>query len=181
MHGSIIHSPASHKSGVITDLLFVLQYALERAIEEEPSEIFVKHEVPFDLSLVGSLLDEIRTLLVDEFEGYSHLSNLPNIKVTQLDDISSGISLLKDYISTMSGDMSKSMDKRKRLVHQLKQQLAKMEADLEESREKNDELEEELQMKDGDLASSTLQLQVATEEKRKLRSQFLEQREQVNI
>lgn len=126
-------------------------------------------------------MEDIRTLLVDEFEGYSHLSDLPNIKVTQLDDISSGLSLLKDYVSTMSSDVNKSMDKRKRLVHQLKKQLANMETEVKEWKEKSNELEEELHMKDGDLTSSTHQLQLVAEEKRKHWTQVLEQREQVHL
>lgn len=160
-------------------MYYSFQYTLERAIEEEPSEIFVRHEVPFDLSMVGSLMEEIRTLLVDEFEGYSHMTNLPSIKVKQLDDISSGLTLLKDYISTMSSDVSKSMDKRNRLVLQLKQQLMKAEGKLGEIKEREAELEEEVKTKETDLASTSLQLQVMSEEKRKMWAQVVEQREQV--
>lgn len=163
----------------ILTMCYSFQYTLERAIEEEPSEIFVRHEVPFDLSMVGSLMEEIRTLLVDEFEGYSHMTNLPSIKVKQLDDISSGLTLLKDYISTMSSDVSKSMDKRNRLVLQLKQQLMKAESKLGDAKEREAELEEEVKTKETDLASTSLQLQVMSEEKRKMWAQVVEQREQV--
>ncbi|XP_019854093.1 PREDICTED: FYVE and coiled-coil domain-containing protein 1-like [Amphimedon queenslandica] len=161
-------------------MLYKEEYTLERAIEEEPSEIFVRHEVPFDLSLVGSLLEEIRTLLVDEFEGYSHMTNLPSIKVKQLDDISSGLSLLKDYVLTMSSDVTKSMDKRNRLVHQLKQQVFKIEEELKAEQRKAKDLEEEVQSKESDLASTSLQLQVTSDEKRKFWSQVVEQREQIS-
>lgn len=154
---------------------------LERAVEEEPSEIFVKHEIPFDLSLAGSLMEEIRLLLIDEFEGYSHLSNLPTLKVLQLDDITSGLSLLKDYVSTMSSDITRNIDKKKRLVNQLKEEVASLQAQAKENDEKRHELEDELEMKESDLASYTQRIQLITEENDKLRSQILEYREQVII
>ena len=128
---------------------------------------------------MSSLLEEIRTLLVDEFEGYSHLSNLPTLKVKHLDDITSGLSLLKDYVSTMSNDVTKNNDKRKRLIHQLKNQVAEMETKLKMESEKQEKLQEELESKEDELVSSSLQLQVIKEEKNKLWSQVLEQREEV--
>ena len=128
---------------------------------------------------MSSLLEEIQTLLVDEFEGYSHLSNLPTLKVKQLDDITSGLSLLKDYVSTMSNDVTKNNDKRKRLIHQLKNQVAEMETKLKMETEKQEKLQEELESKEDELVSSSLQLQVIKEEKNKLWSQVLEQREEV--
>ena len=128
---------------------------------------------------MSSLLEEIRTLLVDEFEGYSHLSNLPALKVKQLDDITSGLSLLKDYVSTMSNDVTKNNDKRKRLIHQLKDQVVEMETKLKMEAEKQEKLQEELESKEDELASSSLQLQVIKEEKTKLWSQVIEQREEV--
>lgn len=128
---------------------------------------------------MSSLLEEIRTLLVDEFEGYSHLSNLPVLKVKQLDDITSGLSLLKDYVSTMSNDVTKNNDKRKRLIHQLKDQVVEMETKLKMEAEKQEKLQEELESKEDELASSSLQLQVIKEEKTKLWSQVIEQREEV--
>ena len=129
---------------------------------------------------MSSLLEEIRTLLVDEFEGYSHLSNLPTLRVKQLDDITSGLSLLKDYVSTMSNDVTKNNDKRKRLIHQLKNQVAEMETKLKMEAEKQEKLQEELESKEDELVSSSLQLQVIKEEKNKLWSQVLEQREEVS-
>ena len=139
----------------------------------------MKNDIPFDLALAGSLIDEIRLLLIDEFEGYSHLSKLPSIKVVTLDDITSALSLLKDYVSTMSSDVTKNNEKRTRLINQLKEQIVSLQAEAKESTEKIHELEEELEMKDNDLATSTHQLRISTEEKNKIWSQVLQQKEQV--
>ena len=108
------------------------------------------------------------------------MTNLPSLKVTQLDDISSGLSLLKDYVSTMSSDVTKSIDKRNRVVPQLQEQLEKKKGELKDMQGKVTELEEEVQSKESDLASTSLQLQVTSDEKRKFWSQVVEQREQVS-
>ncbi len=57
---------------------------LEHALEEHPTEIFVRHEVPFNLPLVGSLLADIRSNLIERCD-QEHMSNLkhalPDLKV----------------------------------------------------------------------------------------------------
>lgn len=84
---------------------------LERAIEEEPTEIFIRQEIPFDLDLVGSLLSDIRDNLIACSSQGGHTlfhpqAQLPQLKVTKLDDITSCLDLLRDYIVSWSRDLS---------------------------------------------------------------------------
>ena len=59
---------------------------LERAVEEHPTEIFVKHDVPFNLPLVGSLLAEIRGSLIGQCDDHMipYKNALPDLKVSDI-------------------------------------------------------------------------------------------------
>ena len=87
---------------------------LERAVEEQPTEIFIKHEVPFNIDLVGSLLGNIRSNLIgqDFGESPSHpfpkKAMLPELQVSKLDDITSCLTVLSDYITSWSHDVAKN-------------------------------------------------------------------------
>ena len=81
---------------------------LERAIEEEPTEIFVRHEIPFDLVLVGTLLADIQDSLTT-FSAHTLLQpqvQLPQLKVNKMDDITSCLDLLKGFMGAWSRDLS---------------------------------------------------------------------------
>ena len=86
---------------------------LEHAVEEEASEIFVRHEIPFNLELVGTLLSDIRDNLTsctaqgDHAPFFQPRRPLPQLQVTKMDDITSCLDLLKDYIASWSHDLSK--------------------------------------------------------------------------
>lgn len=82
--------------------VFFFQNTLEQALEEEASELLVKQDVRFDLPLVGSLLNELRTLLMDQLEDYTQPVEVPEVTVTTMDDIASGLTLLRDYVLSKS-------------------------------------------------------------------------------
>lgn len=93
--------------------LFVQRHILERAVEEHATEIFVKQEIPFDLGLVGTLLAEIRTSLIDQEDIVNperdvHTSSLPELRVVKMDDITSCLTMLKDYVASLSREVSNS-------------------------------------------------------------------------
>ena len=88
-------------------------------MEEEATEIFIRHEIPFNLELVGSLLSDIRDSLLasprhtpqgDHAFLQPH-KPLPQLQVTKMDDLTSCLDLLKDYIISWSHDLSKRGDK----------------------------------------------------------------------
>lgn len=97
--------------------------------------MFVKQEIPFDIKLVSNLFSELRSILTDEFEGYTQESVLPEISVTKLDDITSGLSLLKDYIVTMSEDITDNTHKSHEVIKQLRKEATALNAKLKESNE----------------------------------------------
>jgi hypothetical protein len=113
-------------------------------------------------------MSEIRLLMIDEFEGYTSSSSLPSIKVDKMDDITSGLSLLKDYLSTMSSDVNSNLEKRQRLIYQLKSEMSQLQVELKEASEKYNELEEEIDMKEKDLIKSTQQVKLVNEERNAL-------------
>ena len=104
-------------------------------MEEQPSEVFVQQQIPFDIHVVSKLFSELQVILTDEFEGYTQESLLPEIKVTELDDITSGLSLLKDYITTMSEGMTNDTHKSHEVIGKLRQQLTEAERQLKRSLE----------------------------------------------
>ena len=79
-------------------------------MEEHPTEIFVKHEVPFNLELVGTLLADIRSDLIGrgEYNGqmFPLQSPLPELKVEKLDDVTSCLTLLNEYVGSWSSGVS---------------------------------------------------------------------------
>ena len=84
---------------------------LEHAVEEEASEIFVRHEIPFNLELVGTLLSSIRENLMSQDVQGDHAffrpqKPLPQLQVSKMDDITSCLDLLKDYTASWSHDLS---------------------------------------------------------------------------
>ena len=95
-------------------------------MEEQPTEIFVKHEVPFNIELVGSLLTNIRSNLIGQDFGQSpthpapKTAMLPELQVSKLDDITSCLTVLSDYITSWSHDVAKDSRSMKNELRDLK-------------------------------------------------------------
>lgn len=118
---------------------------LERGIEEEASEIYVKQEIPFSIELVSNLLDDIRCNLVGQSEtigGQTHLC--PELQVVKLDDITSCLTVLRDYITTWSRDVTKNSHTLQEEVRQAKVQLADVEMQLQETLRESEGVEDSL-------------------------------------
>ena len=118
---------------------------LERGIEEEASEIYVKQEIPFSISLVSSLLDDIRCNLVGQSEtigGHTHLC--PDLEVTKLDDVTSCLTVLRDYITAWSCDVTKNSHSLREEVRQARVQMADMEMQLQETMKESEGVENSL-------------------------------------
>jgi hypothetical protein len=118
---------------------------LERGIEEEASEIYVKQEIPFSISLVSSLLDDIRCNLVGQSEtigGHTHLC--PDLEVTKLDDVTSCLTVLRDYITAWSCDVTKNSHSLQEEVRQARVQMADMEMQLQETMKESEGVENSL-------------------------------------
>lgn len=118
---------------------------LERGIEEEASEIYVKQEIPFSIELVSNLLDDIRCNLVGQSEtigGQTHLC--PELQVVKLDDITSCLTVLRDYITTWSRDVTKNSHTLQEEVRQAKVQLADIEMQLQETIRESEGVEDSL-------------------------------------
>lgn len=147
---------------------------METAIEEKPSEIFVKQEIPFDIKVVSKLFSELRGILTDEFEGYTKESVLPEISVTKLDDITSGLSLLREYIVTMSEDITDNTHKSHEVIKQLRHEVN----DLRKQLKNSEELAGKCQTQ---LKSSLKMAETVRKENTKLQQQVEEQEEQVRV
>ena len=119
-------------------------YQLENAIEDEPNKVFVKQEIPFELGLASSLLDELSTALVEELEGYSQSVSLPDLGVQKLDDITSGLALLRDYISARSRDVSKANTKQ--VISELRATVTELESQLSDALTGRDILQARLEV-----------------------------------
>ena len=119
-------------------------YQLEEAIEEEPSKVFVKKEIPFELGMASSLLAELSTLLVEELEGYAQSVTLPDLGVQKLDDITSGLALLRDYVSARSRDASKASTKQ--VISELRASVTELEAQLSDALTGRDILQARLEV-----------------------------------
>ena len=118
---------------------------LERGIEEEASEIYVKQEIPFSIELVSNLLDDIRCNLVGQSEtigGQTHLC--PELQVVKLDDITSCLTVLRDYITTWSRDVTKNSHTLQEEVRQAKVQLADIEMQLHDTITESEGVEDSL-------------------------------------
>lgn len=118
---------------------------LERGIEEEASEVYVKQEIPFSIELVSSLLDDIRCNLVGQsetFGGQTHLC--PELQVVKLDDITSCLTVLRDYITTWSRDVTKNTHTLQEEVRQAKVQLADIDMQLQETISESEGVENSL-------------------------------------
>ena len=63
-------------------------------MEEHPTEIFVRQEVPFDLDLVSTLMNEISRNLSAQSSGHA---SLPPLTISTLDDVSSCLMMMRDY------------------------------------------------------------------------------------
>lgn len=105
---------------------------LERAVEEEPSEIFVKPEIPFDIELVGELLKDIRSNLIGQ-EDVSLHGKLPELRVSRLDDITSCLTVLRDYITSWSHDVLKPQSTLQPELKRLREKVADLELQLQET------------------------------------------------
>ena len=121
------------------------QLLLEQGVEEEASEIYVKQEIPFSIDLVGSLLDDIRCNLVGQSEtigGQTHLC--PELDVTKLDDITSCLTILRDYITSWSRDVTKNSHTLQEEVRRATEQLADVEMQLQETMKESEGVETSL-------------------------------------
>lgn len=77
-------------------------------MEEEPSEIFIWREIPFDLELVGALVADIRDCIgTDHTHSVCPPGHLPELRVTKLDDVTSCLSLLKNCVTSWVQDISR--------------------------------------------------------------------------
>lgn len=117
---------------------------LENTIEEEPTKVFVKQEIQFELGLASSLLAELSTLLVEELEGYSQSVTLPDLCIHKLDDITSGLTLLRDYVSARSQDVSKTSSKQ--AISELRAMVTELEAQLSDALTGHDILQTRLEV-----------------------------------
>ncbi len=141
-------------------------------MEETPSEIFVQQQIPFDIHVVSKLFSELQVILTDEFEGYTQESLLPEIKVTELDDITSGLSLLKDYITTMSEDVTDNTHRSHEVIGELRQQLTEAKRQIKTSRESESACQ--LQLK-----SSLKMIDSLQQEKAQLRKEIRKREDEV--
>lgn len=105
---------------------------MERAVEEQPTEIFVKQEIPFDLGLVGTLLDEIRNSLIGG-NSSTHQSFLPELRVTKMDDITSCLTVLRDYVASISCDVTKTGNMFQLELKRSRDQITDLELQLQET------------------------------------------------
>ena len=113
-------------------LLLLTQRSLERAVEEQPTEIFVKQEIPFDLELVGTLLEEIRGSLVGG-RTRTQQRSLPELRVTKMDDITSCLAVLRDYITSVSHSFTGKSDAFQMELKRSKEQITDLELQLQET------------------------------------------------
>ena len=111
---------------------FTQRSILERAIEEQPTEIFVRHEIPFDLELVGTLLEEIRGSLVGGSTPTQQKS-LPELRVTKMDDITSCLAVLRDYVASVSCNFAGKRDAFQLELKHSREQITDLELQLQET------------------------------------------------
>ena len=118
---------------------------LERGVEEEASDIYVKQEIPFSINLVSNLLDDIRCNLVGQSEtigGQTHLC--PELEVIKLDDITSCLTVLRNYITTWSRDVTKNSHTIQEEMRQAKVRLADVEMQLQATMSESEGVETSL-------------------------------------
>ena len=108
----------------------------------------MKQSVPFDLPLAGSLLNELRSLLMEHLEDYTQPVEVPDISVAELDDITSGLTLLRDYVLSKSYGVIKMGGVGR----------AEADAELNQCKERVSELER--QVKEGVEGKTSLQQQL---------------------
>ena len=111
---------------------FTQRSILERAVEEQPTEIFVRHEIPFDLELVGTLLEEIRGSLVGGSTPTQQRS-LPELIVTKMDDITSCLAVLRDYVASVSCNFAGKRDAFQLELKHSREQITDLELQLQET------------------------------------------------
>ena len=107
-------------------------------------------------------MEELRTLLLDEFEGYSQMSSLPSLKVSTHDDITSGLTVLRDYVTIMSQDVIKNSSKGE---SELKKRVGEMEGQLKRSEEQVRRLEDQVKQLKSEVAGSSKLLESTREER----------------
>lgn len=114
-------------------------------MEEEASEIYIRQEIPFSIELVSNLLDDIRCNLVGQSEtigGQTHLC--PELQVAELDDITSCLTVLRDYITTWSRDVTKNSHMLQEEARVAKLRLADIELQLQETMQESEGVESSL-------------------------------------
>ena len=107
-HSVILVSELRAVFSFFSCVCFPQRSPLERAIEEQPSEVYVKQEIPFTLEEVGMFLADIRSSLIGQEDGYAPHGSLPPLKVAKMDDITSCLSVLRNFIASWSQDISKN-------------------------------------------------------------------------
>ena len=122
--------------------------------------MYIKQEIPFSIELVSSLLDDIRCNLVGQSEtigGQTHLC--PELEVAKLDDITSCLTILRDYVTSWSRDITKNSHTLQEEARISKVRLADIELQLEETMRESDGVERSLlnQLQVGS-SSNTLKL-----------------------
>jgi len=132
-HKSLFGVLSSTKEAMVAEKKKYYQRSiLERAVEEQPTEIFVKQEIPFDLGLVGTLLDEIRNSLIGG-NSSTHQSLLPELRVTKMDDITSCLTVLRDYVASISCDVTKTGNMFQLELKRSRDQITDLELQLQET------------------------------------------------
>lgn len=108
--------------------------ALERATEEQPSEIYVKQEIPFTLEEVGMFLADIRSSLIgrDDNDHAPHRS-LPPLKVDKMDDITSCLCMLNNFISSWSRDIARNTTALRAELKRSNERLQDLELQLQDT------------------------------------------------
>ena len=107
----------------------------------------MKQSVPFDLPLAGSLLNELRSLLMEHLEDYTQPVEVPEISVGELDDITSGLTLLRDYVLSKSyGVIKMGGVGRAEADAELKERVSELERQVKEGVEGKTSLQQQLEV-----------------------------------
>lgn len=151
-------------------------------MEEHPTEIFVRQEVPFDLGLVGTLMNEILHNLSTRASGHA---SLPPLTIATLDDITSCLMLLRDYIVVWSQEAGRTRDELEDKLRVAREQAAdlklQLEATLEESESSESSLLVKLQDSWLELEGHATQLQYASDSNVSLERELSLSRQKVRL
>lgn len=126
-------------------------------MEEHPTEIFVRQEVPFDLGLVGTLMNEIsHNLGTRASSSSSSHASLPPLTIATLDDVTSCLVLLRDYIAVWSQEAGLMRDRLEEQLRAAREQAADLRLQLAATLEESESSESSLLVR---LQDSQLELE----------------------